>query len=174
MRPEFPDPVDEVSARLVAAGVVLQSIVFLLTGSTLVLAAIAAGFALRVLWGLRFPPLGRLVTKVVRPRLDVAPRFVAGAPKRFAEGVGLAFSGSALVTALVGVSTAPIVIIGALIGAATLEAAFGICLGCHAFRLLMRAGVVPSSVCESCNDISAHLAALAARQGSPARSGIAA
>jgi hypothetical protein len=37
--------------------------------------------------------------------------------------------------------------------AATLESAFGICLGCMTFGALMRAGVVPEEVCERCNDI---------------------
>jgi hypothetical protein len=29
----------------------------------------------------------------------------------------------------------------------------GLCLGCKAFAVLMRAGVVPEDVCERCNDI---------------------
>jgi hypothetical protein len=37
--------------------------------------------------------------------------------------------------------------------AAFLEAAFALCLGCKAFALLMRAGVIPPEVCERCNDI---------------------
>ncbi len=42
----------------------------------------------------------------------------------------------------------------ALAVAAFLEAAFGLCLGCRAFALLMRAGLVPEQVCEDCADIS--------------------
>jgi hypothetical protein len=42
----------------------------------------------------------------------------------------------------------------ALLGcAAFLESAFGICLGCMTFGLLIRAGVVPEEVCARCNDI---------------------
>ena len=37
--------------------------------------------------------------------------------------------------------------------AAFLEAAFALCLGCKAFAVLMRAGVIPDDVCERCNDI---------------------
>jgi len=29
----------------------------------------------------------------------------------------------------------------------------GLCLGCRAFAVLMRVGVVPEEVCERCNDI---------------------
>ena len=42
--------------------------------------------------------------------------------------------------------------LGLLIAAASLEAFAGICLGCRAFALLMRAGVIPDEVCERCND----------------------
>ena len=41
-----------------------------------------------------------------------------------------------------------------LAGAAFLEAAFGFCLGCKVFALLMKGGIIPESVCEECNDLS--------------------
>jgi hypothetical protein len=162
-RPSFPNPVDEVSARLVGFGVVLQGGLFVITGSTVVAAAVTFGFAARVLYGPRFSPLGRLVTQGIRPRLtSIAPKFVAGPPKRFAQGIGLAFSSSALVASLAGTTTVARAIVAALMVAASLEAFVGVCLGCVAFRQLMRVGAIPASVCESCNDISGHLAALAA------------
>ena len=37
--------------------------------------------------------------------------------------------------------------------AAFAEAAFGFCLGCKVFGLLIRAGVVPAGVCEDCGDL---------------------
>ena len=37
---------------------------------------------------------------------------------------------------------------------ATLESVFGICVGCKAFAVLMRLGVIPESVCEECSDLS--------------------
>ncbi|HEY8583893.1 MAG TPA: DUF4395 family protein, partial [Capillimicrobium sp.] len=51
--------------------------------------------------------------------------------------------------------TAAWAVTGALAGAAFLEAAFGVCLGCRAFALLMRAGVIPEATCERCASISA-------------------
>jgi hypothetical protein len=45
----------------------------------------------------------------------------------------------------------------AFVPAAALESIFGYCLGCKAFALLIRAGVVPDSVCEECADISSRL-----------------
>ena len=37
--------------------------------------------------------------------------------------------------------------------AATLESAFGLCIGCKVFGLLMRIGAVPDDVCAECADI---------------------
>ena len=45
-------------------------------------------------------------------------------------------------------------VVGLLTCAAFLEAAFGLCLGCKAFALLMRLGVIPESVCLECSDLS--------------------
>jgi Domain of unknown function (DUF4395) len=53
-----------------------------------------------------------------------------------------------------GLSTAAWVVTGLLAGAAFLEAAFGLCLGCTTFSALMRVGVIPEHVCEACADIS--------------------
>jgi hypothetical protein len=157
----FPNPVNETSARLVATGAVLQSIAFLLIREWWVLVPLAYGFLARVLAGPRFSPLGRLVTEVITPRLHVEHRFVPGPPKRFAQGVGLVFSGGALIAELGGADVVAVVLIAGLAVAATLEAAFAVCLGCIVFGRLMAWGVIPSDVCEACNDISGRLAARA-------------
>ncbi len=150
----FPDPVNEISSRLVAAGVVVMVTASIVLGQRWLIVAIAYGFLARVLAGPRWSPLGLLVTKVITPRLGMEPRLVPGPPKRFAQAVGLAFSVAALIFAF-GFSqwvTAQLVL-GLLAGAAFLEAAFGLCLGCKAFALLMRIGAIPPGVCERCNDI---------------------
>lgn len=150
----FPNPANETSARLVAAGVVLISTAFLLTNSTLILLALTYGFAARVVAGPAFSPLALLVTRIITPKLNFDHKFVPGPPKRFAQTIGLTFSATALVLTLLGFSSAAQLVITALIAAAFLESAFAICLGCIAFRFLMKLGVIPESVCESCNDIS--------------------
>jgi hypothetical protein len=149
----FPNPVNEVSARLVAAGVVLLSVLTIAFDLKWMTVVIAYGFVARVLTGPTLSPLGQLVTRVVTPRLGLAPRPVAGPPKRFAQAMGAVFSVSALILTGLGYWTAAQVLLGLLVVAATLEAAFGICLGCITFGALMRAGVVPEEVCERCNDI---------------------
>ncbi len=150
----FPNPVNETSARLVAAGVVTISAIFLLTNSTLVLVALTYGFAARVAAGPTFSPLATIATRVITPRINLNHKFVPGPPKRFAQTIGLTFAATALVLTMLGFSTAAQLVIVALIVAAFLEAAFAICLGCIAFSFLMKLGVIPQSVCESCNDIS--------------------
>ena len=150
----FPNPVNETSARLVAAGVVLISTTFLLTNSTIVLVALTYGFAARVAAGPTFSPLATIATRVITPRLNLNHKFVPGPPKRFAQTIGLTFAATALALTLLGFSTAAQLVIAALIVAAFLEAAIAICLGCIVFSFLMKLGVIPQSVCESCNDIS--------------------
>jgi hypothetical protein len=149
----FPNPVNEVSARLVAAGVVLMVVLTLAFGLRWATVVIAYGFVARVLTGPTLSPLGQLVTRVITPRLGLAERPVAGPPKRFAQGMGVAFSGTALVLTALGYWTAAEVALVLLGCAALLESAFAICLGCMTFALLMRAGIIPEEVCERCNDI---------------------
>jgi Domain of unknown function (DUF4395) len=150
----FPNPVNEVSARLVAGGVVLLALTGIIFDQPWLTAVIAYGFVARVLTGPKLSPLGQLVTRVITPRLPVAPKLVAGPPKRFAQGIGLVFSVSAAVLALgFGLRGAAYIVLGLLVVAATLESVFAYCLGCQAFALLMRAGVIPAEVCERCNNI---------------------
>lgn len=151
----FPDPVNEVSARLVAGGVVLMSVLAIALDQPWLTAVIAYGFVARVLTGPTLSPLGQLVTKGVTPRLPLRERPVPGPPKRFAQGMGVVFSVTASVLALgFGDHTAAYVVLGLLIAAATLESVFGLCLGCKIFALLMRTGVIPEEVCERCNNLA--------------------
>ena len=150
----FPNPVNEVSARLVASEVVLLSLAAIVFDQPWITAVIAYGFLARVLSGPTLSPLGQFVTRVVTPRLRIAERPVAGPPKRFAQAIGATFSISAAALALALRQTAAAyAVLGLLIVAATLEAAFGLCLGCKTFATLMRAGVIPVEVCERCDDI---------------------
>jgi hypothetical protein len=149
----FPDPVNEVSARLVAGGVVLMALATIAFDLRWMTAVLAYGFVARVLTGPTLSPLGQLVTRVLTPRLPVEARHVPGPPKRFAQGIGAAFTLTALGLTLAGEWGAAQVVLGMLTGAAFLESAFGYCLGCKVFALLMRAGIIPAEACERCNDI---------------------
>ena len=150
----FPHPVDEVSARLVATGVVGQAVLYLATRWEFLLVTLAYGFVGRVFTGPTLSPLGRFATEVVRPRLSIDPREVPGPPKRFAQAIGAVLTGCAA-AASIGFEAESLAfgLLVALSAAASLEAFIGFCLGCWIFRLLMRTGVVPASTCEACDDL---------------------
>jgi len=151
----FPNPVNDYAARTVAGGVVLMCVAALALRQPWILVPLAYGFWARVLSGPRFSPLGQLATRVVAPRLPWGPTLVPGPPKRFAQAIGVVFSTTALVLWFgFGEGAATWVVVAMLTAAAFLEAAFGICLGCKVFALLMKAGVIPESVCLECSDLS--------------------
>ena len=151
----FPNPVNETSARIVAGGAVFMGIAFVLSGNGLVLLPLTYGFIARVLAGPKLSPLCRLATQVLTPRLSIEHRFVPGPPKRFAQGVGAAFTITASVLFVLGATGAAQIVIALLVVAAFLESAFAVCLGCIGFGLLMKIGVIPEAVCEECNNFTA-------------------
>ena len=155
---DFPNPVNEVSARFVAGGVVALAVVTLVTRQPLLLLPLCYGFWARVLTGPTLSPLGQFVTRVVTPRLGI-DRPTAGPPKRFAQGMGAAVTTAAVVSwFVVGSPIATWTLVAMITLAASLEAFLGFCLGCVIFGQLMRLGVIPQSVCEECADISGRLA----------------
>ena len=151
----FPDPVDERAARTVAGGVVLLVVLTLATRQPWLLVVLAYGFWARVLTGPRLSPLGQLATRVVVPRLPGVARPVPDPPKRFAQAIGVVFSTTAVVLWFAaGAHVVALGVVAALGAAAFLESAFGLCLGCKAFGILMRVGLVPESACASCADLT--------------------
>ncbi len=151
----YPNPVNDNVGRAVATGVVVMSVAAIALDQPWILIPITYGFWARVLAGPRFSPLALLASRVVVPWLGRPPKPVPGPPKRFAQGIGVVFSTTALVLAFgFGQTTAAWAVLALLVCAAFLEAAFGVCLGCKVFSLLMRAGVIPESVCEECADLT--------------------
>lgn len=150
----FPNPVNETSARIVATGVVLMAVAFLVSGWGWVLVPLTYGFLARVLTGPTLSPLGRLSTQVITPRLHVEHKFCAGPPKRFAQGIGATLSVAAAVAHFgFGATPFALVLVAFITVAASLESVLAYCLGCQMFALLMRAKVIPPEVCEACNDL---------------------
>ena len=147
----FPHPVNELSARIVAGTVVALCVLAIGLDLPWLTAVIAYGFVARVLTGPTLSPLGQIVTRWVTPRLPLTPKFVPGPPKRFAQGIGAAFSVTAAVLALgLGQTEAAYVVLGLLAVAAGLEAIFAFCLGCKIFGLLIKTGLIPQHVCARC------------------------
>jgi hypothetical protein len=135
----------------VAAGVAVLAVVTLAFQQGWLLPVLAYGFVARVLTGPKLSPLGLLATRVLTPRLPVAARYSPGPAKRFAQAVGAVFTVTAtLLWFAAGEHVAALALIAVLAVFASLEAAFGFCLGCRVFYLGMRLGLVPPSVCEDC------------------------
>ena len=76
----------------------------------------------------------------VRPVPDLDPRRIA-------------LLAAVVLGLVLGLDTAATVVLLVLAAAASLEAFAGLCLGCEIFRLGMRAGLVPETVCLECADI---------------------
>ena len=145
----FPNPVNEKAARVVAGVVAVTALVALATGAHWLLIPLAYGFWARVLTGPTLSPLARAAMKLMARE----PKYVPGPPKRFAQGMGAAMTTAATVLWLAGATTDAGVLTALLLAAAALESAFALCLGCHVFAGLMRAGLIPDSVCAECADI---------------------
>lgn len=152
----FPETVNDYAARCTAGLVVALAVATMVAPSPArvwLAAALVLGFALRVAGGPRYSPFGRLSVHVIAPRVSSEPKLVAGAPKRFAQAIGLVMSSIALALFLAGFSAAGTIVLGVLVLAALAESALGFCLGCWMYAQLQRAGVISDDSCVDCADI---------------------
>jgi len=106
-------------------------------GAATLLAVQAVVFAIGASSGPRRHPYGLLFARLVAPRLGPVTEREPVAPLRFAQLVGLVFA----VIGVAGFAFAPAVGLIATafaLAAAFLNAAFGICLGCQLYPLVVR------------------------------------
>ena len=147
----FPNPVNETSARLVAGVVAVLAVAAIAFQQGWILPVLACGFVARALTGPKLSPLAFVAKRLVTPRLRVNHRFSPGPAKRFAQTIGAVFTVTAsLLWYVAGQHTAALALAGVIAVFASLESGFGLCVGCKAFYLGMRLGLVPPSVCEDC------------------------
>ena len=147
----FPNPVNEVAARMVAGMVVALSLAIIFTDQSWLIFVLAYGFLARVVTGPTLSPMGLLATRVLVPLAGNRQRLVAGPPKRFAQAIGLIFSTTALVLYfVVGATLAAKGVLGVLVSFAALESVVGFCAGCFVFGYLMKWGLVPEAMCKDC------------------------
>jgi hypothetical protein len=148
-----------IDGRAVLAGVVDERQVRAAAGLTMVLGAVAFGYAflakeftpiklvtvlflaefvLRTALGLRFAPLGRAAGLLVRRG---EPEWVSAAPKRFAWSLGVAMSAAmALITNANVRGLLPLTICLVCLTLMWMESVLGLCLGCEAYRVLVGRG----------------------------------
>ena len=115
------------------------------TAAFWLLVAATALFAWGAFAGIRRHPYGILFARVVRPRLAPPAELEDPRPPTFAQGVGFAVGLAGVLLALLGLQYAVPIAAGFAFIAAFLNAAFGFCLGCQIYLLLVRARVIPST-----------------------------
>ena len=146
----FPNPVNEISARLVAAMVAMLTIATLLTEHQFIAGFLLYGFIARVATGPTLSPMGLIATKIIVPAFGNPTKLVAGPPKRFAQTIGLIFSAIAFVMLLLDFILVFKITLSILVIFALLESVVGFCAGCFVFNYLMKWKIIPQSICESC------------------------
>ena len=90
-------------------------------------------FATAVLLGVQRTPAAYLFKRFVRPRLGPPTRLEDPRPPRFAQGIGLLFTATALVGFLAGPTWLGYVAAGMALVAALLNASLQVCLGCQIY-----------------------------------------
>jgi hypothetical protein len=123
--------------RIVAGLVVAIAVAFLITLQWWLFFLLAGDFLLRALGYRKYSPLaalGRLVAGALR--LEAQP--VNAAPKQFAAKIGVGFALVGGTLALLDLGLAARVVAAGLLGAASLEAFLGYCVGCKIYSLIPR------------------------------------
>lgn len=108
----------------------------------LLLVLLAAIFVWSAAAGVARNPWSVLFRRLIRPRLAPPAELEDAAPPTFAQGVGALVTLAGIVLHLVGVPYGLVVAAAAAFIAAFLNGAFGYCLGCQLYLLLVRAGVI--------------------------------
>jgi hypothetical protein len=106
--------------------------------SSWLLGAQTAVFALGTVFGLRAAPYGVFFRLFVAPRLGPVRDREDEAPPRFAQAVGFMFALAATLSFALGATAVGVVAAAFALGAAFLNAAFGLCLGCVFYLRLLR------------------------------------
>ena len=102
-------------------------------------AAITTVVLSAVLFGLRRSLYGFIYRNLVQPRLSGPVPSENEAAPRFAQLVGALFAATALLGGLTGNTAVFLIATSFALGAAFLNAAFGFCLGCQFYLILLRA-----------------------------------
>jgi Ca2+/Na+ antiporter len=137
------DQVDVRGPRFVAwitTGVLV--ITLIVSGISSLAAAVILGlqavvFAIGAVGGPRRHPYGLVFASVVAPRLGPVREREPVPPLKFAQLVGLVFAVIGAAGFAAGASLVGLVATGAALVAAFLNAAFGICLGCQLYPLVV-------------------------------------
>jgi len=107
-------------------------------GAAVILGVQAVVFAIGAWRGPRQHPYGLIFARLVAPRLGPVTEKEPVPPLKFAQLVGFLFAAVGVVGFAVGVPLLGLIATGFALIAAFLNAAFGICLGCQIYPLVVR------------------------------------
>ena len=131
--------IDARGPRYTAALTTLVLSAAIITESNLIIGFQFAVFLSAVIFGLRRSIYGFLYRNLIQPRLKgPVPSEYESAP-RFAQLIGALFALTALIGGLTGNTAVFLIATGFALAAAFLNAAFGFCLGCQIYLLILRA-----------------------------------
>jgi Domain of unknown function (DUF4395) len=119
-------------AQAITGVMCLEALVF----QTWPAAAVALALILLSLAGPRWSPVAWLFRLLARPPARLEP----AAPVRFSQGMAALLLSAALALILAGADLAGWILVGLVAGVGLFSAITGFCLGCEAYRLLLRQG----------------------------------
>jgi len=130
--------IDARGPRYTAAITTIVLSAALVTESNLIIGFQFAVFLSAVLFGLRRSLYGFIYRNLIQPRLSGPVPSENEASPRFAQLVGALFAATALLGGLTGNTAVFLIATSFALGAAFLNAAFGFCLGCQFYLILIR------------------------------------
>ena len=130
--------IDAIGPRYTAAITTVVLSAALVTESNLIIGFQFAVFLSAVLFGLRRSVYGFIYRNLIQPRLPGPVPSENEAAPRFAQLVGALFAATALLGGLTGNITIFLIATSFALGAAFLNTAFGFCLGCQFYLILLR------------------------------------
>lgn len=133
--------VNEPTVRTVAGLVVIIAIVGITTQSFIPFAFLAYDFFVRGFSNREGSLLRWLAIKIV-DMIDIEPKLIDGAPKRFAAKVGFVFSITLTILSLFHLPIALYSVGAILLFCAILESVFAYCVGCEVYALGQKFGVL--------------------------------
>ena len=147
----YPNPVNEVAARVIAGLTAILAAAAILFDLRWFAAFLLYEFVVRVAAGPTVSLTAQLATRVLVPMIGAPARPVPGPPKRFAQALGVLFTGTACFLWFGAAQpTAAKVVLGMLGACALLEAALGFYVRCAIFLQPIRIGLIPQSTFTPC------------------------
>ena len=128
--------INENKVRLVAVQVFITSIVILLQPHWIFISVLVFDFFFRTIKLNKFSPFAAIAAGVIKV-FSIGFKPVDQGPKRFAAGIGLAFSSAMLGSFFIGSATITLILAATLTVFSFLEGFLSFCAGCYMYTFLM-------------------------------------